>query len=190
MHRRLIVGAILIACGAWATLSGFAATPPAPGENRAPAGAALAGERQEAVRSLDDLAWIAGHWTGDVEALGGRADETWLGPAGGSMVGAFRLVSGGRARVYELLLIEQDADGDIYYRFKHIGPGWEPWEEERVEYLLTKLEGQHAFFESTSETPIPRVPMSVGYERTGDRLVVHVNGWDGESFDIPLTRVQ
>lgn len=190
MHGRVIVGAILVAGGAWGTFSGFAATPLLPDESRALSGAALAGDSQEAARSLDDLAWIAGHWAGDVEALGGRVDETWLGPAGGSMVGAFRLVAGGRARVYELLLIEQDADGDIYYRFKHVGPGWEPWEEERVEYLLTKLEGQHAFFESTSETPIPRVPMSVGYERTGDRVVVHVNGWDGESFDIPLTLVK
>ncbi|MYC86829.1 MAG: hypothetical protein F4X22_01170 [Gemmatimonadales bacterium] len=128
--------------------------------------------------SLDELAWIAGHWGGD--AFGGQIEEAWFSPAGRSMSGSFRLVRDGLAVMYELLLLEQDDDGEIYYRFKHVGRGWEPWEETRLEYRLTTLEGREAIFRSTAEAPPPNAPWWFTYESpTGAELIVTIHGSGG-----------
>lgn len=133
-----------------------------------------------AARAIDlgDLAWIAGHWGGD--AFGGQIEEAWFSPAGRSMSGSFRLVREGLAIMYELLLLEQDDDGEIYYRFKHVGRGWEPWEETRLEYRLTALEGREATFRSTAAEPRPNAPWWFTYESpAGDELIVTIHGSGG-----------
>ncbi|MDE2879934.1 DUF6265 family protein [Candidatus Palauibacter soopunensis] len=127
---------------------------------------------------LDELAWIAGHWGGD--AFGGQIEEAWFSPAGRSMSGSFRLVRDGLAVMYELLLLEQDDDGEIYYRFKHISRGWEPWEETRLEYRLTALEGRRATFRSTAEAPPSNAPWWFTYESpTSTELIVTIHGSTG-----------
>ncbi|MCY3699617.1 MAG: DUF6265 family protein [Gemmatimonadetes bacterium] len=127
---------------------------------------------------LEELAWIAGHWGGD--AFGGQIEEAWFSPAGRSMSGSFRLVRNGLAIMYELLLLEQDDDGEIYYRFKHISRGWEPVEETRLEYRLTALEGRKATFRSTAEAPPPNAPWWFTYESpTGAELLVTIHGSGG-----------
>lgn len=40
--------------------------------------------------SLADVAWLQGHWRGEV--MGGITEEVWSPPLGGSMMCAFRLV--------------------------------------------------------------------------------------------------
>lgn len=127
---------------------------------------------------LEELAWIAGHWGGD--AFGGQIEEAWFSPAGRSMSGSFRLVRDDLAIMYELLLLEQDDDGEIYYRFKHVSRGWEPWEETRLEYRLTALDGRKATFRSTAETPPPNAPWWFTYEsQTGTELIVTIHGSAG-----------
>lgn len=136
---------------------------------------------------LENLAWIAGHWTG--QAFGGKAEEGWFAPSGGSMSGLFRLVSGEQTRVFELMLLEQEGD-EIFFRFKHIGPGWVPVEEEALSYRLVRLEGQHAFFESASDEPRQGAPKSFSYARVhADSLIVDAQTWDGDDFEIRMSRV-
>ena len=138
---------------------------------------------------VTDLAWLTGHWSGP--GLGGRAEEHWLAPTDGSMSAQFRLVREGVAVMYELLLIEQDDDGEIYYRFKHVGPGWTPWEETRLEYRLTELEGRKATFRSTADAPQPNAPWWFTYESpSDDRLVVSIYGPEGDapSARLSMTR--
>ncbi|WP_419162222.1 DUF6265 family protein [Candidatus Palauibacter sp.] len=130
------------------------------------------------VADLDDLAWIAGHWAGN--AFGGQIEEGWFGPAGRSMSGSFRLVQDDLAVMYELLLLEQDEDGEIYYRFKHVSRGWEPWEETRLEYRLTAVEGRKATFRSTEDEPAANAPWWFTYESpTPDELFVSIYGSGG-----------
>lgn len=140
-----------------------------------------------AQRTIEDLGWIAGHWGGS--AFGGEAEEGWFTPSGAAMSGVFRLVRDGEAVVYELLLIEQDADGEIHYRFKHVGPGWEPWEETPNEYRLTELTDRKATFRSTAETPPEGAPWWFTYERPDDdHLIVTVHGAGGEPIVLALRR--
>lgn len=127
---------------------------------------------------IEDLAWIAGHWGG--EAFGGEVEESWLAPKGRGMSGLFRLVQNDIATMYELIALEQDEDGEIYYRFKHVGRGWEPWEETPLEYRLTELEGTKATFRSTADSPQPNAPWWFTYERTSDdQLLVSIHGASG-----------
>ncbi|WP_419935769.1 DUF6265 family protein [Candidatus Palauibacter sp.] len=127
---------------------------------------------------LEDLAWIAGHWGG--EAMGGQIEEAWFSPAGRSMSGSFRLVRDGLAIMYELLLLEQDDDGEIYYRFKHVGRGWAPREETALEFRLTELEGRKATFRNTAPEPPENGLSWFTYESpTEDALRVTIHGSRG-----------
>jgi hypothetical protein len=59
----------------------------------------------QAATGIDQLAWMAGCWTG---GGGGRqVDEQWMKPLGGTMMGMSRTVSGGRTVESETLMIRQ-----------------------------------------------------------------------------------
>jgi hypothetical protein len=76
--------------------------------------------------TLADMAWLAGHWTG--EALGGQSEEIWSEPAGGAMMGMYRLVRDGKPVFYELLTIVEEK-GSLMLRLKHFNPDLTGWEE-------------------------------------------------------------
>ena len=138
--------------------------------------------------TLTDLAWLEGRWSGD--ALGGRCEEQWSGPAGGTMMGMFRLVSEDKTSLLEFLVFEQTSTG-VELHFKHFSPDFVPWEKERA---LT-LELDH----STDTrwvflSPDPKQsPSKVVYARPDtDQIIVTVeslrDGGEPESFDIVLKR--
>jgi hypothetical protein len=66
--------------------------------------------------ALADLAWISGQWVGTLD--GARSEEVWTAPAGDSMLGMWRLVSDGQARVLELLTITAEPEGPVL-RLRH-----------------------------------------------------------------------
>lgn len=181
LHSRppAVVAAVSIAflCAAALPSSAGTGDPPGPGSVTTRPAAAL-----------EDLEWIAGHWGG--EAMGGQIDEVWLAPAGRSMTGAFRLVRNDLAIMYELLLLEQDEDGEIHYRFKHVGRGWEPVEETRLEFRLTQLEGRRATFRNTAPEPPEDGLLWFTYESpVEDELRVTIHGSRGEAPTVlPMTR--
>lgn len=105
-------------------------------------GGLLAGEAAEA--SIDDFTWLVGHWRG--EALGGVAEEVWLPPAGGSMVGTFRLVEEDGVRFYEVFTI---AEPELDLRLKHFEADLVGWEEraEVVTFPFVRVGPTEAVFE-------------------------------------------
>lgn len=112
--------------------------------------------------TLRDAAWLEGRWTG--EGLGGEAEETYSGPVDGAMVGAFRSVRGGKAFLYEFVVLAE-RDGSLVYRLKHFWPDGRPWEEKDqwVEFPLVALEPGRLFFDGCT------------FERTADGgMLVHV----------------
>lgn len=84
-----------------------------------------AGATQPSAR-IDDMAWLAGHWTG--EALGGTSDEIWSAPSAGTMMGMYRLVREGKPVFYELLTIVEEK-GSLVLRLKHFNADLTGWEE-------------------------------------------------------------
>lgn len=86
--------------------------------------ALLAGAAQAA--TIEDAAWLAGRWTGT--GLGGQMEEVWSPPAGGQMVGHFRLVQDGKPAFYEFILLDV-VDGGLRMRLKHFNPDHTAWED-------------------------------------------------------------
>jgi|SoiMethySBSTD1v2_1073268.scaffolds.fasta_scaffold42847_2 hypothetical protein len=68
---------------------------------------------------LSDLTWMAGRWVDD--SGGNLSEEIWSAPSGDSMMGMWRYVSGGEARIFELLTVSVEPTG-IVMRLRHFDP--------------------------------------------------------------------
>jgi len=95
--------------------------------------------------TLEDVAWIEGHWQG--EAFGGVTEEIWSPPLGDSMMFSFKLVADGKVQFYELGHIQQ-LDETLLLQLKHFHGNLKGWEEknETVDFKLVKVEGNRIYF--------------------------------------------
>lgn len=96
--------------------------------------------------TVDDMAWLAGHWTGT--GLGGHCTETWSPVDNGVMLGTFRLVKDGKPAFYEFLALGM-FDGQLAIRLKHFNPDVTGWEqpEKYVQFKHVRTEGKTIEFE-------------------------------------------
>ena len=96
--------------------------------------------------TIEDVAWIAGHWRG--EAMGGLTEEIWSPPLGGAMMASFKLVVDNEVNFYELETISEE-DGSLLLRIKHFDAALTGWEEkdETVDFPLVKLLEKTAYFD-------------------------------------------
>jgi len=128
------------------------------------------GSRLDAEPAVADLSWLAGHWRG--EGFGGRCEEIWSEPLGGTMMGTFRLVQDGQVEFYEILVLGPEGDG-IALKVKHFSSEFRAWEDadEAVVFPLQSVEGQTAVFDG------------LRIERIGDRLEIrlHMRSKDGST---------
>ena len=93
-----------------------------------------------------DVAWIAGHWVG--EAFGGTGEEIWTEPAGGAMMGMYRITKDGEVGFYEFLTISE-ADSSLVLRLKHFHADLKGWEEkdDMVTFPLVRIDEGCAYFD-------------------------------------------
>ena len=75
---------------------------------------------------IQNLAWIVGHWKG--EALGGKFEETWTAPLGGTMLGMFKLTKGQDQLNFTELLSIQPKGQTLVLRVKHFDSEFVGWE--------------------------------------------------------------
>ena len=95
--------------------------------------------------SIGDMTWLAGSWEGT--GLEGQSSEIWSKPAGGMMVGAYRLIKEGKPVFYEaMFLLEQD--GTLILRLKHFHSSLVGWEEKdkTVDFKFVKKDGTRVYF--------------------------------------------
>ena len=95
--------------------------------------------------TLADVAFIAGHWKGDMG--GSVSEEIWAPPAGDNMMGMWRLVGDGKVKLFEFLNIVQEADGPVF-RLRHFdrrGVGWEDKDKPIVLKLVVSKPREAAF---------------------------------------------
>jgi hypothetical protein len=95
--------------------------------------------------TISDLAWLAGHWVDD--SGGNLSEETWGPPSGDCMVGMWRLVVGGKAKLYEMFTITAEPEG-LVMRLRHFdrsGVGWEEKDRPLVLKLVRSKEKEAVF---------------------------------------------
>jgi hypothetical protein len=119
--------------------------------------------------AVADLAWLTGTWSGEKD--GDRIEETWLPPAAGAMIGAFRWLRGDAVVVYELLALEPDGDS-VVLLLRHYRPGLVPreGETEALRFRLVEARDGYAMFDLDDATR----PTRVGYRRGDDGSLVAV----------------
>jgi len=66
--------------------------------------------------ALRDVAFMVGRWVGGEG--GDLSEEVWTEPSGDTMLGMWRYVAGGSARVLEILVLRQEGD-DVVLRLRH-----------------------------------------------------------------------
>ena len=96
--------------------------------------------------TIEDVAWIAGHWRGS--AMGGLTEEIWSPPLGGTMMGSFKLVVEDQVRFFKQETISEEK-GSLNLKIKHFDAALTGWEEkdETVDFPLVKLEKNKAHFD-------------------------------------------
>jgi hypothetical protein len=131
--------------------------------------------------TLQDFAWLAGHWR--IEQADRQVDEQWMAPAGGLMMGMARNIQGGKVREYEFTLLRQEPNGDIFYVAS-------PSKQSETSFKLTSLEGGAAVFEN----PQHDFPKKIVYARQADGSLlaaIEGPGRDGKPrrVEYPFKRV-
>ncbi|WP_343487170.1 DUF6265 family protein [Allomuricauda sp. d1] len=119
------------------------------------------------IASLEDVAWIAGHWKG--EAFGGIAEEIWSPPLGESMMFVFRLLHDGKVSFYEVGHI-REVDNSLILQLKHFSGDLKGWEtkDETVDFKLVKLQENKVFFEGFTMEKLSKDAINV-YVLVGDK---------------------
>jgi hypothetical protein len=102
------------------TLSGFALSAPvhsiASFPAQEPAPPAKPAEKKP---SLQDFAWLAGRWEGKLGDF--TAEQIWMTPKNGAIVGMFRLTGGDKTVLIELFTVRETPEGIAFY-FRHFTP--------------------------------------------------------------------
>lgn len=96
--------------------------------------------------TLADVAFMTGHWMGGDP--GDLSEEVWSAPEGDSMVGMWRYVAKGRARIFEMLTLTTEGPG-VVLRIRHFDPKLVAREEKdrAVELHLVSKGPREAVFE-------------------------------------------
>jgi hypothetical protein len=125
--------------------------------------------------TVNALAWVAGRWHG---SLGEDViEEHWSSPEGGTIMGMFRWLKGGKVYIYEFMTFETDGDS-LILRIKHFNAGLVGWEEKDASTLfyLDRMEPRNITFDQRRDDANSRISyrlddadtLVVTLERSGD----------------------
>ena len=128
---------------------------------------------------VERLEWISGCWASDDGKE--RIEESWMKPAGQSMIGMSRTVAGGRTVFTEYLQI-REANGQIAY-IVSLGMGAKP-----VAFKLIKSSDNEVVFENLEHD----FPQRIIYRRqSADALFARIEGQEkgvNKAMDFPYKR--
>lgn len=104
---------------------------------------------------LSDFAWLEGRWRGE---WGPRvAEQVWMAPKAGMMLGDFRLVENDKVLVVEFFTLVEKP-GAINFYFRHFTPELVPWEKSDATLLnLASAEPRKLDFENPANGKPKRV---------------------------------
>jgi len=147
------------------------------------AASAAWGQEQSAKADVQGLSWLAGCW--ELAARNGAMviSEQWMKPAGGTLIGMSRTVSGGKTVAWEFIRIVTDAEGISYVAKPHQN-------KEDTVFKIAKFSAAEVVFEN----PAHDFPQRIIYRKgEADSLLARVEGTrNGKAggMDIPMKRVK
>jgi hypothetical protein len=114
-------------------------------------------------RTLDDLSFLRGTWSGKSDG-GSLVEEYWSSPQADSMIGHCKFTKGGKTTFYELLAIVK-TPGGIALKMKHFNESFIGWEDkdEAGDCVLVTCTPSEAIFNNNKSAHRVRVT----YRRTG-----------------------
>ncbi len=117
--------------------------------------------------TLADVSFMAGHWAGG--EAGDLSEEMWSAPEGDSMMGTWRYVAKGQARIFELLTLKAEGP-NVVLRIRHFDSKLVGREDKdrAVELPLVAKGPGEAVFEGAEYGGNGNVRLT--YRRDGDRL--------------------
>lgn len=109
---------------------------------------------------LENIAWISGTWQG--EAFGGKTEENWSKPSGGSMMATFKLTINDEVQFYEIEII-REVENTLLLQLKHFGNDLKGWEtkDETVDFPLKKITKNKVVFEGMTFEKVSENEMNV-----------------------------
>lgn len=138
---------------------------------------------QEQKASTEGLGWMAGCW--ELNARNGAMviSEQWMKPAGGTLIGMSRTVSGGKTVAWEFIRIVTDADGISYVARPQQN-------KEETVFKIAKWSPAELVFENLAHD----FPQRIIYRNSGaDSLSARIEGNKNgklSGMDIPMKRVK
>lgn len=109
---------------------------------------------------LKNIAWISGNWKG--EAFGGKTEENWSKPSGGSMMATFKLINDGKVSFYEIEII-RELENTLILQLKHFNNDLKGWEtkDETVDFPLKEITPTQVIFDGMTFEKISDNKMNV-----------------------------
>ena len=109
---------------------------------------------------LGNITWIAGNWKG--EAFGGKTEENWSEPSGGSMMATFKLVKDDKVVFYEIEII-REINNTLILQLKHFNNDLKGWEskDDTVDFPLKEITPTKVIFEGMTFEKISNNEMNV-----------------------------
>ncbi len=112
--------------------------------------------------SIADAAWLTGCWK--LTTPSRSVTEQWLPPAGETMIGVSRTVSGGKTVAYEFLLLRVGQNGIEYVAT----PSGQP----EAVFVATRATASELIFENAAHD----FPTRIAYRRVDGALVATIDG--------------
>lgn len=130
--------------------------------------------------TIDELDWLTGCWQSTSE--GRQTTEHWMKPAGRTMLGVSRTISGDRTVEFEFMRIQQEEGGAVYLMAIPSG-------QREARFKLTKASPREVVFEN----PTHDFPQKISYRLDSkDSLLGRISGTSkgkDRSIDFPMKRV-
>ena len=121
---------------------------------------ALFAQDKQLEPKLENIAWISGTWHG--EAFGGKTEEIWSEPSGGSMMATFKLINEGKVTFYEIEII-REIENSLILQLKHFGSDLKGWEtkDDTVDFPLKEITESKVVFEGMIFEKVSSTEMNV-----------------------------
>jgi len=150
------------------------------------------GDFESPPAELAQMDWLVGQWSG--EGIGGApAMESWLPPAGGTMVGTFVQQTAGQdegedgapAIMFTEHMYLTEEGGTLVLRLKHFGADLTGWEEkgDMLTFRLVEIAPCMAYFNALTLR-------CADASKPGEGLVAAVRMQSGEELAFQFTRME